>query len=283
MQRQKRLWWQFKGGGREREKKRFVNQSTSCFVLIVVMGLFFSFPVVMCSSDAMDTSCPPCHFFLNERGGSCVPVPEGTDPNNDCGGTGPNPRLFCGVEKTCGRDAVCQIRTQPLCDCNFKTGICVLPALALQTKTKENDTNPEEKSKLAFKAVSAETFDSQEPPKSPILPGTEEINEDVFVFTMSKEVLIGLSIIIAMGPIFGICLITHVLCRQKRNSSNTQYLFDLENGNKSKTSNNEGSNTNSPKKHPQRRQQSERKDNNKKHRLWYAKRAENDTDIEDDN
>lgn len=59
--------------------------------------------------------CPVCHI-LNSKG-VCLQVPAYTDPNNNC----PN---YCDTKMVCGKEPHCIVSEEPICDCDWSTGIC---------------------------------------------------------------------------------------------------------------------------------------------------------------
>lgn len=222
MQRQGRLWWQFKGGGGRTGRP----SAPSCFLIaLAVLFLSFSF-----AAAEHDTKCPPCHFYSQEGGGKCIPVPEGTDPFNDCGSGGLEPRLFCGVEKVCGKNAVCQLRAQPACECNFKTGACAIPPPPPPPPPppailSEPELEPEPVPEL----VQTPPLEAVLEARSSSTPDADETTPDTFIVELSTGTMVLLSTLIALGPVLGIFLVVDGF-RRRGSASRKITNFDLEAG-----------------------------------------------------
>lgn len=264
MRKQGRLWWQFKGGGWLAGKLLAPS-----FFLATFFVLFFSFSVAPSAAEERLADCPPCHFYSKEGGGRCIPVPEGSDPYNDCGGGDLAPRLFCGVEKVCGKNAVCQLRAQPSCDCNFKSGVCVAPPPPPPPPVL-SDPEPEPTLKFEPDPTPLLELEVEEAVKSPLVPDSKESAPNVFIVELRTDVLICLTVFIALGPAIGVCLLIDAF-RRKRGHSKKIMNFDLE------------SNYNSAPTEPSEQESSGRKGRRKSVRKWESVVPEGDDSDTEDN
>lgn len=120
--------------------------------------------LLLFAAHACAQNCPPCHFRPSLDSPDCVQVPVGTDPLNHCGGGGPAPKLFCGIHRVCGVDAVCQLSSTPLCNCDFRTGVCApepesMPAPPSVTPAAESDPETVVRTEKASEKASEKVAD----------------------------------------------------------------------------------------------------------------------------
>lgn len=95
-------------------KAHYFNPLVVCILSIIFVNFAHGtgLNTVYCSKDE---HCPTC--FVCSVNGVCVPVPEGTDPLNDC-------KYFCNTRMICSEQHHCALPKEPTCDCDYTNGIC---------------------------------------------------------------------------------------------------------------------------------------------------------------